>query len=130
MTLWVAHRIDLADDFDQLSPNLVILFAIQEYLSLALLLRFGCLKLFFDRNCVGNEPPSISLDQHQLEDVELLECNPILVELLEVDLNVRPDLLQGDVGVVIARKRVDILDHMLNVAEAVEQLLPCLQNVL
>ena len=88
MTFRIRNGVDLADDAHELLPRLVVGFGVQDDLALGLLSLLDPLEVLLHIDCVGHKSAGIGLDEHQFKYVELLECDPVLVELLEVHLDV------------------------------------------
>ena len=79
---------------------------------------------------VGNESSGVCLDEHQLEDIDLLVCHPCLIELLEVFCHVIDDLLHSYIYVVLDDPLVDVADYRLNNAELLEEFPPRIKDLL
>ncbi len=95
-----------------------------------LLSRFYLGKLLFELNGIRYEPASISLNQHQLQHVDLFIGHPGLVEFFKLLCHVIDDLLNRNVDIVLYDSLVDVSNNALNDSELLKKLAACIQNLL
>ena len=79
-------------------------------------------------NCLRDVTSRISLDEHELEDVDLLIIDPGLIKLIEVLGHVLHDALHRDIDCVFDDALVEVADHVLNDPELLEKLASGVQH--
>ena len=113
--LGIGHRVDLAQYLDELGSLLGVLRGTHNDPASGLFLLLNLGKHLVIVNCFSYETSCVCLNQHELQNVNLLVSNPGLVEVVQVFSHVFDDVLDSDVHGVFDNSFVqvpdDVLDH-------------------
>jgi len=82
MPFWISYRVYLTNNFNELFPNRIVLLGLHKYLSFCFFNFFYIRQFFFKIYCFGDKSASVSLDKHQLKNIELLKRHPIFIKFL------------------------------------------------
>ena len=73
-------------------------------------------------NCLSDVTSRISLDEHELKNVDLLIIDPSLIKLIQMLGHVLHDALHRDIDRVLDDALVEVADHVLYDTELLEEL--------
>lgn len=87
-------------------------------------------ELFFKLDGVCYESARVCLNQHELEHVYLLVCDPSLVEFLEMFGHIIDYLLNSYIYIVFYDAFVDVANNRLDYTELLEKFSSCVEHLL
>jgi len=86
-------------------------------------------ELLFIFDCFSYETSGISLDEHELKNINLFVSHPGMIKLLQIAAHVFKDILDGDID-LFHYALVDVSDDLLNHLELLEQFATCFEHIL
>ena len=105
----VCDSVDLVDDLDQALSVLVVISALDHDLALRTLSDLCGGDLALDVYSLLDEPTGVLLDQHELDDVELLILDPVFVEFLQYAPNLVDELYNRLIALFLAYALIGLL---------------------
>lgn len=128
-TFWVGDWVDFSKGLNNFGPPLVVFGMVNYNSTSALFSLLDCCQFFFIFNCLRYETSGVSLDQHQLKNINLLISYPSMIKFLEITPHVFENILNCDVY-FFHDSFINISNDLLNHLELLEKFSSSFQNIL